>query len=152
MSPERVQRLDQIGLVWEPRNEAWDLHLAALDKFQRREGHCRVLPKHQENNLKLGIWVTHQRQTRDSLSPDQVQLLNELGFSWDPRDEAWEANFAALEKFHAREGHSRVANKHQEEDLKLGFWVSNQRKRKDTLSPERIQRLNQLGFIWDAHG
>ena len=32
----------------------------------------------------------------------------------------------------------------------LGTWVTNQRKAQDTLTPERIERLNALGFIWDA--
>ena len=37
---------------------------------------------------------------------------------------------------------------HKEDDFRLGIWISNQRKIKDNISPERIERLDDLGFIW----
>jgi len=36
--------------------------------------------------------------------------------------------------------------------FKLGPWVSKQRRTKDSLSPERRQRLDEIGFVWDASG
>ncbi len=32
---------------------------------------------------------------------------------------------------------------------RLGSWVTNQRTVQDTMSPERRQRLDALGFVWD---
>jgi hypothetical protein len=55
-----------------------------------------------------------------------------------------------LERFKHREGHCSVPEKHNENGQKLGLWVSNQRKRSDRLSVERMQRLDQLGFIWKS--
>jgi len=152
LSPERIQRLNQLGFNWAPLDEAWESNFAALQKFKQREGHCRIAQKHKEGDLKLGVWLNKQRSKRDKLSPDQLQRLNQLGFSWDPFAEAWEINFAALEKFKQREGHCRVTEKHQEDGLSLGNWVSNKRLKRDTLSPDQLQRLNGLGFNWDPHG
>jgi hypothetical protein len=32
--------------------------------------------------------------------------------------------------------------------FKLGAWVSRQKTTKDTMSPERKQRLDDIGFTW----
>jgi len=53
-------------------------------------------------------------------------------------------------QFKEREGNCRVPAKHKEGDFKLGNWVVNQRTNKDTYTPERIERLNALGFVWDG--
>jgi len=127
----------------------WDFWFGLLERFHTREGHCRVTQIHKENGLNLGRWAGHQRSKVKTLSPRQIESLNQLGFSWDPLAEAWETNFAALQRFHARERHSRVSNNHLETQLNLGTWVSNQRGRREQLLPEQVQRLNQLGFIWD---
>ena len=64
--------------------------------------------------------------------------------------EQWEKGFAALQKFHEREGHCRVPRKHQEDRFKLGIWIGTQRAKKDRLSRNKIKRLNALGFVWKA--
>jgi hypothetical protein len=91
-----------------------------------------------------------QRARKDTLSPEQIARLDHLGFSWDPYAEDWETNFVALERFKQRVGHACPARFHQEDGLNLGSWVMTQRARKDRLSPEKIARLNALGFVWKA--
>ena len=98
--------------------------------------------------MDLGSWVIKQRYKEDSLTPDQLKRLNTLGFSWDPFAEQWEEGFAVLKKFHEREGHCRVTQKHQEGRFKLGIWIGTQRAKKDRLSRKEIKRLNALGFVW----
>lgn len=60
----------------------------------------------------------------------------------------WEEGFSALEKFKARTGQCNVPLKHCEGKFPLGVWVSNQRRY--SMSAERRQRLNKIGFVWDA--
>ena len=46
-------------------------------------------------------------------------------------------------------GHARVTAKHQTPDgFKLGNWVRVQRQTLNKLSEDRIERLEELGFIW----
>ena len=68
----------------------------------------------------LGIWVSRQRGQKESLTPDRLKRLNDLGFSWDPIAEHWEQGFAALQKFQKREGHCRVPKGHEQD----GFSAS----------------------------
>jgi hypothetical protein len=60
-----------------------------------------------------------------------------------------EEGFRHLKQFLEREGHCRVPQVHKEDGFTLGQWVNNQRSRKDSLSQERLQRLDELGFVWD---
>jgi hypothetical protein len=54
--------------------------------------------------------------------------------------------------FKQRDGHCRVPRSYEEKGFGLGRWVSKQRANIDGLSEGRRQRLDELEFIWDAHG
>jgi superfamily II DNA or RNA helicase len=153
LSPEQCERLNQLGFSWDPLVESWEANLAALEKFKKREGHCRVPQNHQEDGQNLGTWITSIKGRRSSLPREQIEELNLAGFCWDSRREKlWDAKFAALKKFWQRVGHYRPPPKHIEEGLKLGLWVSSLRQRKNSLRHEQIEQLNQIGFPWDLHG
>ncbi|MET8299055.1 helicase associated domain-containing protein, partial [Streptomyces sp. NPDC005180] len=82
--------------------------------------------------------------------------------------EKWAMHLAAARQFHEREGHLTVPRKHietitvdgvggasgdgcenqEQRELKLGAWVSNQRSRAATLTPERIEQLSAIGMRW----
>ena len=55
-----------------------------------------------------------------------------------------------LKRFKEREGSCSVKQTHKEGSIKLGTWANAQRSNKDTLTPERIQRLEAIGFVWNA--
>ena len=99
----------------------------------------------------LGQWVSTQRAPKAKLLLEYVQLLDTLGFTWDPLAEKWEEGFSKLQQFKEREGDCRVPQGHKEGDFNLGTWVGKQRYTKDKLIPERKQRLDALGFFWSAH-
>ena len=69
----------------------------------------------------------------------------------------WTANLAAARQYFEREGHLQVPRKHVETVLaedgwelqfRLGAWVSNQRSRAATLTPERVAQLSEVGMRW----
>jgi hypothetical protein len=64
----------------------------------------------------------------------------------------WESNFLLLLQFRDREGHLRVPTYHVEDGHKLGSWICMNRaqQKSGTLYPERLRRLNEIGFIWNA--
>ena len=137
-----IEITDRLGV-------SWDEWYGLLIKYKQREDHCRVPEIHKEGDLRLGRWVSTQRKSKDTLPPERRQRLDDIGFVWDPLEQQWEEGFAALALFKQREDHCRVSDKHNEGDYRLGTWVSYQRTNKDTLSPERRQRLDGLGFVWD---
>ena len=82
MSPERRQRLEALGFVWDPFEVQWEEGCRSLAIFRQREGHCRVPKSHHEQGFRLGQWVGVQRSTRDAMSPERRQRLDALGFVW----------------------------------------------------------------------
>ncbi|MDC6454678.1 helicase associated domain-containing protein, partial [Planktomarina temperata] len=149
ISPERRQRLDDVGFVWDTLTEAWEEGFSNLLQFQEVEGHCNVPAKFKLNGFNLGKWVSHQRTGKDSMSPERKQRLDAIGFVWDNLTEAWEAGFSKLLQFKEAEGHCRVLKSYKLEGFNLGQWVLRQRTNKDSMSPERKQRLDDISFIWD---
>ncbi len=131
-------------------DKTWNRGFYALLKFKQREGHCRVPRHHVEGGYRLGQWVAVQRYTEDAVSPKRKKQLISIGFVWSRRDWLWEQGIAALKAFKAREGHCYVPIKHIEDGLKLGLWVSTQRRRRITMGNERKRRLSKVGFVWRA--
>ncbi len=162
LSPERRQQLDELGFVWDPFEQDWREGLRHLRAYKQREGHCRVHASFKaEDGYRLGSWVSNQRKpfnrrrTKDRLSPERRQQLEELGFVWDPIEQDWQEGLSHLRAYKQREGHCRVPTLFRSADgYRLGSWVSRQRKpfnrrnTKNRLSPEHRQQLEELGFVW----
>ena len=155
LKPERVRRLESIGFSWNPYGEDWENGFSTLQKFKKREGHCRVPPNFKEDELTLGAWVYVQRifYHRGKLDSERIKRLESIGFSWDPNSEKWENGFEVLKKYKRREGHCRVPQLFEEEGFTLGTWTTIQRVyfKKGTLDSERIKRLESIGFSWDPN-
>ncbi|MFD5914988.1 Helicase associated domain protein [Streptomyces massasporeus] len=125
----------------------------------------------------LGRWVRAQRLSWDKLTTVQQWMCEHvLGIESAAEDEKpkprtsqadkWALNYTAAKQYYAREGHLRVPRKHTEQitigddgtggsgddqeirEIKLGAWISNQRSRAETLTPERIEQLSTIGMRW----
>ena len=137
-----VEILERLGV-------SWDMWFGLLQKFKKREGHCRVPQNHLENSFGLGTWVSKQRLDKVSLNLNQLVRLESIGFSWDPHAEAWEEGFTILKEYHKLNGDCHVSQKHVQNGFRLGGWVGEQRQNKAKLIPERVRRLDSLGFSWE---
>jgi len=151
LSRDRIRRLDAIGFVWDPHHEQWEEGFDYLLQFKEREGHCRVPARMSEGGYPLGRWVGTQRSEKEKLSSDRIKRLDTIGFVWDVLHEQWEEGFGYLLQFKEREGHCKVSKLMSEGGYNLGWWVSAQRMNREVLTPDRIQRLDAIGFVWDPH-
>ncbi len=150
LSKELISKLENIGLIWDPHNSAWEEKLSDLNEFKKMTGHCRV-PKEYPENPPLGSWVSKQRKlfNKGTLSSERSKRLEELGVIWDPRDDLWEQRYAELCEFKLKTVNYNL--KEYSDENTLNSWMRTQRScyRKGTLSQERIQKLEAVEFIWD---
>jgi hypothetical protein len=154
LGAQREERLDRLGLVWDADEALWQQMLLDLQAFRERFGHLFV-PRGWRDHPRLAQWVWAQRAAaqRGLLPAQKLAELEALGFVWDEKKVLLEEMFLELARFRERFGHCNVPRGWSEHP-ELALWVASQRQRRqrNTLEPERIQRLDAMGFVWDAGG
>jgi superfamily II DNA or RNA helicase len=147
--PERKKLLDDLGFIWDPKDQLWKDAFKALVAYKKEFGDCLVPVSYKTKaGLTLGNWARVQRQNQD-LPNERKKLLDDLGFIWDQIDQLWKEAFKALVAYKKEFGDCLVPARYKTKNgLGLGTWVSSQRSN-PILSPERKKLLDDLDFIWD---
>ena len=146
----------------------WHRKFKALLEFREKNGHCLV-PNRYNEDPQLGSWVSTQRRqyklmklnNSPPMNAERVKLLESIGFVWstrDPRHVPWEVRFQQLLEYKRENGDCLVPIGHKV-NPKLSNWVSTQRQeyklflrgKSSRITKNRIQRLNDIGFVWEAH-
>jgi len=151
---ERIKWLEHLGFDWGPPSnemhseDSWDEMFDALVAYKSTHGNLKV-PRQWKDNPKLGNWPRIQRRNYKNrkLSPDRIGRLEQLGFEWNPVEDAWDEMFDAISKYKDTHGHFNVPSRWKE-NPKLGVWLRIQSRnfQNKVLSPERTKRLESLGF------
>lgn len=152
LSQARIMRLEALGVAWNRPDTAWEAKFGELRQYLEQEGHCDV-PRGDRRHISLAKWVNSQRVRRKqgTLLASRFRRLNDLGFSWDTREDGWEQRFAELLTFKSERGHADVPT-NERRWHGLGRWLVVQRRARKigTLAEERIKRLADAGFTWDT--
>jgi len=144
------------------KEQLWTNKLLELIDYKIEFKHTNV-PQRYAKNKPLGLWVKRQRcqyklvkEGKPSpLTKERIVLLNKLGFVWEVYDSVWEKQLQQLVDFNNEFNHTHVPNKYTQ-NKQLGEWVATQRKqyklivegKSSSLTKERIELLNKLGFAW----
>ncbi|MDC0175566.1 Helicase associated domain protein [Planctomycetaceae bacterium] len=159
ITPQRIEKLTALGFAWHHDEVQWNEMFERLVVFKENNGHCNVPRTYLVDGYNLGAWVNTQKafyKTRPKkLSDDRIKRLEALGVVWDRRVAKWEAHFELLVVFKENNGHCNVPQTYVVDGYKLGTWVNVQRtcykkQRNKNISPERIKRLEEIGFVWEA--
>ncbi|MFF1263565.1 Helicase associated domain protein [Streptomyces sp. NPDC058321] len=218
LDPARTQALERLGIIWNPRQQAFDRGLAHAAAYAARHGHLAAPVDEVHDSYPLGRWLATQRTRAsrltaeraaaltaldpwwnppwplawqrayhaartgpdeagtadagewlkaqraraDDLHPGQLTLLSQLGGDPEPapgspasgrlpaRERAFRRGLAAARSFLEREGHLDVPQRHIEafdgDHVRLGQWLSNVRRRRSALSPQRQAALAEIGL------
>jgi len=152
LSKEKVRRLNELGFAWKIHDTYWEAMYQELSAYKQQYGDCKV-PRDYSKKPKLAMWVLGQRQAYKAgkLDPQNIKRLNKLGFIWKPHEAYWEEMYKSLADYKMEHGHCNVPSGYSE-NPKLGVWVGTQRSayKKGKLDPDKVKRLNTMGFVWDA--
>jgi len=167
MTPERIEKLESLGFIWDVKEALWFSKLEKLKEFKKVYGHCSV-PYTYEADQQLAFWVCNQRAlyknfllgTSSTMNVDHVKILNSLDFVWDAQEDRWLERFEQLREYKEKFGHTVVPQRYKE-NPQLGRWVTDQRvmyrafmeesmETRSVVVQRRIDMLNWMGFCWNA--
>uniref|UniRef100_A0A7S4JW40 Helicase-associated domain-containing protein n=1 Tax=Odontella aurita TaxID=265563 RepID=A0A7S4JW40_9STRA len=155
-SPHRVRALEELGIIWDPKEAKWTMMLKRLKSYKSVYGHVDVPVKrssedsedsdsgddnYYDDETALGNWLRQQRaQYNNGIMkahfPHHIQPLEQLGVVWDRREANWTAFFERLIDFKTQYGHTNVPRDYS--DQKLFNWVCKQRSERTNL--DRLQK------------
>lgn len=153
LTSEQIRRMEQLpGWGWHLGDTVEEM-LECLRKFKAKKGHINVPTKLEFEGKRLGMWVDKVKQEKrnGSIDPKLEKILDNLGIQWEILEAQWDQYYLLLLNFIEREGHADVLQTHREDGERLGVWVNTQRTRyrKGRLPQARVERLEQVDFIWE---
>jgi hypothetical protein len=152
LSKKKVQKLNDAGFVWDPNEDHWLERFEELEKYVREHGNALVHHRYKKNEA-LGMWVSHQRRQYKGgkLSEEKIQKLEIAGFVWDPLEAQWLERYNELKAYVKEHGDALVPKRYKKHPA-LVEWIFTQRRfyKFGKLSADRIQKLEAVGFVWDA--
>ena len=133
---------------------AWDQSYQAVYRYHRRHGTLSIpADLTSPSGVNLAGWLHSQREAYRSneLTALQIQKLEALGMQWAPFEARWQRMYQLVAAYAQRHGDLRIPHDYvTEEHVRLGSWLAHQRElyRKQALTPQRVNRLEQLGICW----
>jgi hypothetical protein len=146
----------------------WNTMFELLLEYKQNQGDTLV-PHAYKDNRALGRFVGNQRvfykyyQNGDTkhIKAHRIDVLNRIGFVWNPKEEMWLSKWRDLKAFKHKHGHLKVpftkGKKHADPhidklskwiDLQRDAWCSLKRGEHSTLTAERIEKLESMGFVF----
>ena len=152
---ERLRRLEEIGFVWDVFEDAWGKGYQETVKYKQQFGNANAPNRYKTpEGFYLGSWQQHQKGNykKEELNKEKIKRLEDIGFVWDPLDDAWERGYQETVKLKQQFGNPNALQKYKTPDgFKLGWWQGTQKAayNKGKLDKARIKRLEMIGFAWD---
>jgi hypothetical protein len=129
--------------------ESWEAKyrslLSFIDEFKR-------FPTKLEQGFEsLGNWCLMQRQDykNGELNEERIKKLDEIDFLWNPFEDLWDSKYKLLLQF--MDEFKRFPTGQERGYELLSHWCLNQRQnyRKGEMIQERLQKLEDIGFVWN---
>ncbi len=163
LSKERQQLLESIGFIVSFSKDRWHKNYELAKAYYEHHGNLLISSSfktndgytYHENGSNLGGWIGMQRQNFSSLSRERQQLLESIGFTLNPSEERWHKNYELAKTYYEHHGNLLMSFSFKTNDgytydengtANLGTWIGTQRKYFSSLSKERQQLLESIGF------
>ncbi len=149
---EQTEKLAQIGIKKgiSRKEEVWNCQYELARTYYLETGNLNIPRRYiSADGSKLGIWIQKQRSSYKTgvLSTEQTQRLNAIGMIWDIENYKWDKAFRTAKDYYQQYG-SLAYSASMPMDLKK--WLKKQQSDKEQLSPEKIEKLNAIGMVWNS--
>lgn len=156
LSPERIKKLKDLGFLFENRKcRTWEENYAIYIDYCNKFGCASISRNKIYKNLNIYKWVHNQKKAyqKGILDPVHKEKLDSIDFNFEIiKHRTWDDNYHLLIDYKKENLHISPSYKEIYKDIALGLWVFRQRSayHKGTLSPDRIDKLEAIGFLWES--
>lgn len=101
LSREQIEQLEQIGMVWYPREARWEDGYAYARQYYHEKGDLGVpSPYVTQDGFKLGSWIASQRTSykKGKMDAARVTRLEAIGMIWPTREGQLKQDFLQIEQ------------------------------------------------------
>ena len=171
LSEDRIEKLEEIGMIFEKVNDnTWNMMYELAKKYYEHYGNLKVPQKFKtingyevdEKGYNLGAWISTQRTSynKSTLSEDKIKKLEEIGMIFENAyEDAWNKMYELAKKYYEHYGDLKIPNRFKTVNgyetngngYNLGGWISWQRVKykKGSLSEDKIKKLEEIGMMWN---
>ena len=165
LNDKQFLKLEQLGMNWNGRETMRDRRFeqvySALCQYASQHNGTIANIKYGEiykydgEYIGLGEIVVRLRKNQDSLDADKIERLNKLGMVWYKNK--FEYKLSVLQDYIDNGGKLSTIGDvstytYQGRNERIGRWMKTYRKeyREGTLSQDKIDKLNDIGMVWDT--
>ncbi|PWM20837.1 MAG: hypothetical protein DBX97_03100 [Collinsella tanakaei] len=127
LTAERIAKLDALGFVWSPNDEAWQTGFRHAESYAKNHADLNVPSKYvTPDGFALGSWIRTNRSAMQNktLSEDKIRKLQNIGMIWDVKEFEWMANYRACRDYYLTHGKKRVPKEYVAPcGRKAGEWL-----------------------------
>ena len=159
LSESKAKYLENLNINWDTVDANWYIKYNLLKDYFNKNGNINIPHNYKcKDGYALGKWLCQQRTAynKKKLRKDKIKALEELNIIWDVRKEKWDFFYYKLEEYYNEHGNIEIpASYVTEDDIKLGRWLSIQKRAYKGLISSRLDKnqtmlLNDLNIEW-AH-
>lgn len=149
MPARRAERLDRLGLVWDPAEAGWSDNLAAARAYFGQRGTLCAPRTATALERSVGKWLDNQRTAAASgaLRAERAAALAEVDPDWNPGwDLRWQRHYAALAQLVEGGGTlGEIVPGVTVYGQDIGRWLARQQQDWARLAEGQQERLRRLG-------
>ncbi len=155
LSADRIRKLEGIGFIWDQWQDAFEHGFQETLKYKEQFGDPNAPRRYKSlNGYDLGNWQTEHRNKykKGKIPANNIRRLEGIGFIWDQLQDAFEQGFQETLKYKDQFGDANAPHLFKSSTgFTLGIWQSARRRdfKNETLSAEKVKKLEDVGFIWD---
>ena len=159
LSEEKIQKLEAIGMIW-PSKDPWEQKFKLVKKYYDKFGNINMPADYVDEGVWVARWLSEQiarfngKVKGKKLTDEQSEKLRSVGVVKNKSrlDIAWEEQYSELKKYYSNNGNLNIPKDYLSKSGKnLCLWLEHQKenRRKGKLSREKIDKLSELGVVWD---
>lgn len=148
-------KLDRLGMTWK-KEDSWQIRFELAKNYYLRHGDLDIPAGYVEHGIWLEKWINEQKQIYlgkrqgKSLTTKQIDALEQIGMSWDSKQErVWREQYALAKQYFETYGSVSVPGNYVASNGKrLDLWIQRQKRaqKNGKLSPEQMRCLAQIGL------